>query len=64
MATMTKIAAAMMILGKYEPDGYVQGEHDIIYLPGPKMLASEDRAELERLGVHWDGEVESWAVFT
>ena len=44
-------------------ENWISAEHDVIYLP----FDAEDDPDAERLkalGCHWDGSVDSWAMFT
>lgn len=67
MATMREIAEGLTILMKYDPDGSVCAEHDIL-AAAPDVqedtVSVEDKAKLEALGWHWDSETDSWARFT
>ncbi len=67
MAKMKEIAEGLAILMKYDADGSVCAEHDIL-AAAPDVrkdqVSAEDRAKLEELGWHWSSEADSWAAFT
>jgi hypothetical protein len=59
-----RVIAGLQILAKYSDS--VDAQHDVIYAgPGDSSVISrEDAAELERIGWHYESDVDSWAVFT
>lgn len=65
---MRKIQAALEIVAKYvDPEkSYLQGEHDIIYMPlmNNAEISIQDEAKLKELGAFKSSEVDCWAVFT
>ena len=42
----------------------VCAEHGVIYAGHGFQLTESDRVRMEKLGWHWDEQVESWATFT
>jgi hypothetical protein len=66
--TLDKIIEALQITTKYcDPaKSWLQGEHDIIFLPimNDVELDPKDEARLLELGAHRSSEGDSWACFT
>lgn len=66
MADYKKIVGGLEIIAKYDGDRtYVAAEHDVIFAGPrhPEKVTIEDRKALEKLGWHFDDEVDSWARF-
>ncbi len=61
---ISKIADGLNIFIKYEPEGEMNHEHDIIYACGIRNLSPEDEKTLVGLGWFWDEEYDCWAIFT
>ena len=57
---------ALEILTKDGSNGNLSGEHDEIFVGGPKPkdLSKEDREEMENLDWTYDKAYESWRHFT
>lgn len=60
---MKKVYDGLAILLKYEPDGNISVDHDIIYSGGgdPSEMDAEDLQNLENLGWFWNPDFDSWA---
>lgn len=69
MAKVSDIIKGLQLLSKYADDGeetHLGGaDHDIIYshVGGDTVVAPEDIVSLEKLGWHWDDDVDCWANF-
>lgn len=71
MASITAVIAGLEVLSKYLKDGdrkgYVEGQHDIIFV-GPEIKkdtpTQKDVEFLEKIGWHFDKEYDCWAIFT
>lgn len=67
MPTAKEIKEGLEIMLQYEPNGYCDAHHDVIYGPSQQTgmeYSAEDRSKLEALGWHWDEEAECWAAYT
>lgn len=61
--TLANLAEASAILTKYDPDGHVEADHDVLYLVGivnPMFLTSEERDRLKELGWHEQPDPGTW----
>jgi hypothetical protein len=65
MATIRELADGLAILRKYDPDGDVAAEHDIVYAGHAEdfTLTADDASRMEELGWFVDDEYDSWARF-
>ena len=65
MSKRSHIIAGLEILEKYDPDGWCDAQHDILYgCPFDPKISEEDQEALKGLGWFLDEETESWAIFT
>ncbi len=68
MASMKNIMAGLDILSKYVNPSKetLHAEHDELYVPGshPDDMLIDEVSKLYELGFLWDGDTESWKVFT
>jgi hypothetical protein len=67
MASRSDIIKILTIVEKYDPKGYCEAQHDILYVFNDRdkmIISNEDKAKLIELGAHYSEEAESWAVFT
>ena len=66
MATMRDLIDGFTILMKYDPDGEVCADHDVV-CAAPTVRADtptpEDRAKLEELRWRFSKEYDSWSRF-
>lgn len=63
---MKELLEGLQILIKYDPDGEVCAEHDVISLggPDPSELPPEEAARLEALHFHFLKKEDTWQKFT
>ncbi len=58
----------LSILLKYEPEGDVATDHEILYGPGPGPdvgeISEEDLKRLDGLRWWWHPDEDCWAIFT
>lgn len=65
--TLEKMRDCLAVASKYGND--VSAEHDILYFSGPPKVGrnlqeESDITHLEKLGAHFEDDVESWAAWT
>ncbi len=68
MALASDVWVGISIVCRYEPSVHTAAEHDKIYVGGwpshPDNMTPLDRADMARLGWHWDEEFDTWRRFT
>jgi tRNA pseudouridine-54 N-methylase len=64
MATRKEVIEILKIAEKYDPDGNVAAEHDILYVLGENAeISEEDKKKLNELGADNYGDSMGWQVF-
>lgn len=61
MSNRRQIAEALRIAERYDPEGFICAEHDVIYV-GDFQATDVDRQALEELGFHYRLN-EGWTCF-
>jgi hypothetical protein len=64
MARADEILKGLQILIKYNPKGWCDAQHDVLYGPEVENISDEDKQALLQLRWLYDASVDSWYVFT